>query len=87
MIPNEQSHLESSSPSCHLTEATEETPREASRHCYGAKGSMPNTHGSQRYSTGFREKKEVYCEVDSKETGGKAQIYLPSLGFSQTSMS
>lgn len=27
---------------------------------------MPNTHGSQRYSTGLWEKKEVYCEVDQQ---------------------
>lgn len=60
------SHFESSSPSCHLTEATEVSPREASRHCYDAKANAQHTHGSQRYSTGLWEKKEVYCEVDQQ---------------------
>ena len=77
----EQSHFESSSPSCHLTEATEVTPREASRHCYDAKGSMPNTHGSQRYSTGLWEKKEVYCEVDQQGDRRQGSNLPPQSGI------
>ena len=71
---------ESSSPSCHLTEATEETPGEASRCCYDAKDSVPNTHISQHYSAGVWEKKDVYWEVDQQGDGGQGSNLPPQSG-------